>query len=346
MANITKMDISRRIDVLAKLGELLRNKNEYLEAVMHRAKFHNPWFTIENQQEAIAAIANNWLKKDILHSWISRYSINDKGTAKTVGVVLAGNIPLVGFHDLLCIFISGHKAQIKYSDKDKYLPECLLKFMFDIDPASQEYFEIKERLNNFDAVIATGSNNTSRYFESYFSKYPHIIRKNRNAVAVLTGKETPEDLNALGRDIFQYFGLGCRNVSKIYVPENYNFQPLLEALHEFNGIILHNKYKNNFDYNYALYVLNKVPYMANGCIILTESQQIASRIANLHYEYYSGVAELNEHLRQMDDQIQCIVGPQNLINQPVLPFGAAQSPALWDYADGVDTLEFLTKICE
>ena len=262
------MTLAERIEVLVKLGQHLLQKDEYLEAVMHQTAYNNAWFTKDNQRLAIQAIATEFLAEEKLKSWTAAYAIKDKPKAQKVGLVLAGNIPLVGFHDVLCVFVSGHIAQIKLSDKDKFLLPYLLKLLEKFDKRTLTYFQITERLKDYDAVIATGSNNSSRYFESYFSKYPHIIRRNRNAIAVLSGKESANELAALGRDIFRFFGLGCRNVSKIYVPKDYNFEPLLEALHEYKAIVKNTKYKNNFDHNYAIFILDRVKYKANGCILM------------------------------------------------------------------------------
>lgn len=337
------MKLSERINVLAYLGAYLKKGDELLEAEIQRTYFQNRWFILENTQKAIDAISTSFLQKEILENWVNRYEIPEVAGPKKVGLILAGNIPLVGFHDILSVFVSGHIAKIKLSEKDKYLIPHFIKIMAEVDDRVNNYFEITERLKEFDAVIATGSNNTARYFDAYFGKYPNIIRKNRNAVAVLTGKESPEDLKALGIDIFQYFGLGCRNVSKIFVPENYNFNPLLEALHEYNEIVLNDKYKNNFDYNYTLLILNSIPHQSNGCILMTEDQSLQSRIAQLHYEFYKDEDDLKTKIETVKDEIQCIVGNE-WSGQEVIPFGNAQSPAINDYADGVDTLAFLNSL--
>lgn len=338
------MTLVERIKALTALGQHLQQEDEYLQAVIKRTEYNNPWFTVENQNTAIQAIATEFLAPDKLQEWLNRYDITEPEIPKTVGLVLAGNIPLVGFHDILCVFVAGHKAKIKLSDKDKFLLPYLLKVLKDIDPRTEAYFKIVPQLKGFDAVIATGSNNSARYFEAYFGKYPNIIRKNRNGIAILDGEESTEELKALGQDVFQYFGLGCRNVSKLYVPRNYNFEPLLESLHEFRSIILHSKYKNNFDYNYALHVLNKAQYMANGCIILVEDASLTSRIASLHYEYYEDNQQLEKAVTARKDEIQCVVSRRSWGDLPSFAFGKAQEPALWDYADGVDTLAFLMEL--
>lgn len=338
------MTLSERIAVLIKLGEHLRGEDEYLRAIMHRTHFHNKWFTIENQELAIRAIAEKFLDAQKLTQWLDHYRIDDHIQPQRVGLVLAGNIPLVGFHDVLCVFAAGHRARIKLSDKDQYLLPYLLQFLEKLDARTKYYFEIVHFLKDYDAVIATGSNNSARYFEAYFGKVPNIIRKNRNAIAVLTGDETQEELEALGTDIFQYYGLGCRNVSKIYIPQGYDFQTLMEVLHEFRKIVLNDKYKNNFDYNYSLYILNKTPHLANECIILTEESSLQSRIAGLHYEYYDDLNEVEKEIQTREAEIQCIVSKNNLLTIKSLPFGKAQEPELWDYADGVDTMQFLLSL--
>lgn len=338
------MTLQERVNLLIRLGDHLRQEDEYLHALMHRASFHNAWFTIGNQKEAVAAIAGNMLKAEKLEAWLRRYQISEAAAPKTVGIVMAGNIPLVGFHDLLCVFIAGHRALIKLSDKDPYLLPYLIQLMVRSDKRAEGYFSIVSQLQGFEAVIATGSNNSARYFEAYFGKYPHIIRRNRNGVAVLSGEETREELFELGKDVFLYFGLGCRNVSKVYVPAGYDFEPLLEALHEYRQIVLHNKYKNNFDYNYALHTLNKEAFKANGCILLREDAGLQSRIASLHYEYYDKPEGLEREIESRKEEIQCIVARKGLLKQAVLPFGKAQQPELWDYADGVDTLAFLLNV--
>lgn len=336
------MTLQERLSALSELGRRLQQPDEYLDAVIHRTAFNNGWLTPENQRKAIQAIATRMLDADKQQIWAGRYFLPDAPAVKTVGLVMAGNIPLVGWHDVQCVFVAGHRAQIKLSEKDQYLLPCLLRMLEQIEPRTAAYFEIVPRLSDFDAVIATGSNNTSRYFESYFSHVPNIIRRNRNAVAVLDGSETAEELAALGDDVFRFFGLGCRNVSKIYVPEGYDFMPLLNALHEYREIILHDKYKNNFDYNFALYTLNKTAFYMAGSIMLTENAGFSSRIAALHYERYDKVETLQRQLAAHRDAIQCVIGRSDLLSDTtVIPFGQAQEPELWDYADGVDTMQFL-----
>lgn len=341
------MTLLERIEALAILGKKLLEPSDEREAVMRRTANNNSWFTIENQRQAIAEIAIHFLNKERLKIWAKNYDYlqtkTDTRQPKTVGLVMAGNIPLVGFHDILCVFVSGNKAKIKISDKDPFLLPYLFQILKDIDPRTADFLQITEGfLKDFDAVIATGSNNSARYFEAYFGKYPHIIRKNRNAVAILRGAETADDLELLGKDVFTYFGLGCRNVSKIYVPTGYNFHPLLTAFHEFREIVQHDKYKNNFDYNFTLLILNKVKHEANGCILMRESTDLASPIAGLFYEYYDDLTNLKINLWERRDEIQLIVAKEKVEGLPSFYFGEAQKPSLTDYADGVDTMEFLS----
>ncbi|HHH50675.1 MAG TPA: acyl-CoA reductase [Saprospiraceae bacterium] len=339
------MKLKDRITVLEKLGKQLQQKDERLEAIAIRTEYENPWFTQENIAKAIKAISESFLEKEKLNNWTSLYKGYDQLDQQTVGLVLAGNIPLVGFHDVLCVFVVGHRAMIKLSEKDKYLLAYLIELMIGFDKRVADYFEFVPKLKAFDAVIATGSNNSARYFELYFSKYPHIIRKNRNAIAVLDGTETEADFKELAIDIFQYFGLGCRNVSKLYVPQGYDFNPLLEVLHSYKKLAMHSKYKNNFDYNYALFILNNVAHYANGCILLTENKSLASRIATLHFEYYSDRKDLQNKISQVAESIQCVVSKQNVHSDfEKVDFGKAQTPALTDYADGVDTMQFLLSL--
>ncbi|MBL7804823.1 MAG: acyl-CoA reductase [Saprospiraceae bacterium] len=343
------MTLSQRIELLAELGHFLKNStDEALETAIRQSYVENRWFTPENTRQAIDAIATRWLDTGKLRNWADAYPIGQhEHPEKTVGLVMAGNIPLVGFHDWLCVFMSGQRALVKLSDKDKRLLPFLIKQMGDWAFESWEYTEFvpdTDQLRGFDAVIATGSNNSARYFEQYFAKYPHLIRRNRNGVAVIDGSETAADLYALGRDIFTYFGLGCRNVSKIYVPHGYNFDILLEALHEYRDIIHHDKYKNNFDYNLTLFILNSMPYRNNGCIMLREDPAMHARIASVNYEYYGDREEVADIIRARKEEIQCVVAKSSLPGVDTLPFGQTQQPGLSDYADGVDVMAFLTAL--
>lgn len=341
------MTLRSRIEALIQLGKELTPDNQRLQTAVRRTQFHNSWLTETNQWQAIAAIQSFFLDRQRLETWLKDYRISDTPSngMKQVSLVLAGNIPLVGFHDVLCVFVSGHHAKIKVSDKDPYLILSIIQNLIDISSETVRYFTIVDgKMGDFDAVIATGSNNSARYFEAYFGKYPHIIRKNRNAVAILRGGETDADFRLLGKDIFTYFGLGCRNVSKIYLPRGYNFEPLLEVLHENNELVLHDKFKNNFDYQFALVILNKLPYQSNGCLLMIENSAIASPIAMVFYEYYDDFDQLKAQLISKADEIQCVVAGESVEGLPSFYFGEAQKPQLSDYADGVDTLDFLLNL--
>jgi hypothetical protein len=344
------LTLQQRIELLSELGNYLGNAggDERLNAVIHQAYMENRWFTPENIQFALKSIAQQMLDSDRLKAWATTYPIHSSlHPEHTIGIVMAGNIPLVGFHDWLCVFVAGERAKIKMSEKDKTLLPFLIALLGEWSHESREYTIFcgeHEPLRDFDAVIATGSNNTARYFEQYFAAYPHIIRRNRNAVAILDGTETMADFYALGHDIFTFFGLGCRNVSKIYVPQNYNFEPLLEGLHEYKELANHDKYRNNFDYNTTLYIMNNIPYMNNGCVILREDPALSSRISSIHYEYYSDLAALTVKTDQQREEIQCVVSKIQLPSIETLPLGQTQSPALSDYPDGVDVMLWLTNL--
>lgn len=339
------MKLKDRIKALSDLGAEVHEGADWLKDSISVAYNQNQWFTPENSWKALIAIRDQFLDRKILEDWTSDYNIREEVKAKKVGLVLAGNIPLVGFHDILSTFISGHKSLIKLSSKDPVLLKSILGKMMELYPETSSYFEFSERLVDFDAVIATGSNNSSKYFEQYFGKYPNIIRKNRSAVAVIDGTESEQDFIALGEDIFNYFGLGCRNVSKLYVPENYDFDHLLTVLHnEYKEIANHNKYRNNFDYNNALFLLNKVAFLMSGSLILTASKDITSRIATLHFEAYADREVLTNHLKIVRNQIQCVVSKEPVPGIKTFRFGDAQKPSISDYADGVDTIEFLKSL--
>lgn len=342
----TSMRLDERIEVLAKLGDYIAAFDEKLEACAQLTFYENKWFTIENTRLALDTIRHTFLAKAELAEWAKSYEIPMlTPELKTVGIIMAGNIPLVGFHDALCTFVAGHKAKIKLSDKDKRLLPYLVEVMKGFDARVGDYFEFSDMLKNIDAVIATGSNNSARYFEAYFGKYPNIIRKNRNALAVLNGTESREEIVALGQDIFTYFGLGCRNVSKVYLPQGYALEPLLEVLHdEFKTIVLNDKYKNNFDYNYALFALNRVPFLTTGGLIVVEDKALQSRIASLHYEFYENIESLEDQLITQLDDIQCIATKVNFKSLKTVALGDTQKPSLYDYPDGIDVMAFLQQI--
>jgi hypothetical protein len=331
-----------RIEALAQLGEFLRSPDELLEEIIASAPHHNAWFTVENTWQAVTA-NGKMLNKADLDKWLTETEEEENiQDSKSVGLVLAGNIPMVGFHDILCVLATGNKALIKLSSHDVKLIPYVLNKLLEIEPSFSGKFEFIERLAGFDAVIATGSGNTSRYFEYYFKHVPHIIRKNRNSIAVLQGDETVGDLKALGRDIFDYFGLGCRNVSKLYVPTGYNFRPFFEAIEEFKGIADHHKYNNNYDYNKSIFLVNLDQHLDNGFLLLKQDQRIASPLAVLYYEEYMSQVQLPQLLEPFTEQVQCLVSNMKIpVDMTQVTFGQTQQPALWDYADQVDTLAFL-----
>jgi Acyl-CoA reductase (LuxC) len=332
------MNLQYRIDLLVRLGEYILSNHEPWQQAKEKAGYENGWFIPEFVDLATKNIVRSFLQKDILEKWSSNYKLQTTNyKPSTVGIVMAGNIPLVGFHDFLCVFISGHKAMIKLSSKDKLLIKHLAEKLGEWNTEINNLIQFSEMLKGCDAYIATGSNNSSRYFDYYFGKYPHIIRRNRTSVAILTGEETNEELEKLADDVYLYFGLGCRNVTKIYVPEEYDFIPLLEAFKKYNYLADHHKYKNNYDYNLALQILNKKYYMTNDSILLIEDPAIFSPISQLNYEFYEDKNKLMEKMAE-NTELQCIVG------NGFTPFGKSQSPSINDYADGIDTLKFLSDL--
>jgi len=331
------MDLNKRIKLLEQLGVyILSNHQDWVDAKAN-ASYNNPWFTPVFIDTAVLNIANQFLQPTLLSNWVKHYQIKLDIIPKNVGIVMAGNIPLVGFHDFLCAFVCGHQLTIKLSSKDSVLLTHLVNKLMEWEEEIATIIHFEEQLKGCDAYIATGSNNSSRYFDYYFNKYPSIIRRNRTSVAVLSSDETEEELHQLSDDIQMYFGLGCRNVTKLYVPPNYNFLPLLDALKKYEYYFELHKYKNNYDYQLALLMMGKKFYMTNSSIILTEEKSIFSPISQVNYEYYYNKENLiNQLLRE--ESIQCIVG-KGFIN-----FGNAQTPSLFDYADGIDTMQFLCTL--
>jgi hypothetical protein len=329
------MNIQERIELMIKAGEYLKADSDDWKTIKEQASYKNGWFTPEFIQHAANQIADNFLTKDALEKWVAHYHLDDNIQPKNIGIVMAGNIPMVGFHDFLAVFISGHYQTIKLSSKDDILLKHLVKYLYSLDAEIQNHISFADMLKGCDAYIATGGNNAAATFEEYFGKYPHIIRKNRTSVAILTGKETTEELSALANDVHLYFGLGCRNVTKLYVPEGYDFVPLLHSFAPYKYFADHHKYKNNYDYNLSIILLNNVYYMTNEATLLVENKGLFSPISQLFYEYYNEEAAIIKAL-QLNDDVQCIVGSNFAV-----PFGAAQNPHLFTYADGVDTMGFL-----
>jgi len=353
------LNIEKRIHAFIRLGEILRYKKDEssdkdfsdsindkivsLNNAVLKSHHYNNWFIEENVRFAIQSIAVTLTKENLIH-WIKKYSFPVVVKPKKIAVIMAGNIPLVGFHDFLCVLISGNYFIGKLSSDDKFLLPAIAELLIAIEPGFANLIEFTEsKLEKFDAVVATGSNNTSRYFEYYFGKYPHIIRKNRNAVAILDGSETREELSFLADDIFMYYGLGCRSVSKLYVPKDYNFSELLLVAEKYRLLSQHHKYFNNYEYNKAIFLINNITHMDSGFVICREDETIASPISVLNYEYYSDLKTLSEKLQNEKEKLQCIVGHPVESLQPI-PFGQAQKPMLWNYADGIDTIEFLNGL--
>lgn len=310
-------------------------------SLVELSQSHNGWFTPEQVYFSIQSLGNA-LTETNLNQWLSSYDFS-KIAAKKVGLVLAGNIPLVGFHDFLSVLISGHDVLVKTSSSDQHLLKFLAKYLIAIQPELNSKITFVEgKLEGFDAVIATGSNNTARYFEYYFKDKPSIIRKNRNSVAVLNGTETHEELVGLGEDIFRYFGLGCRNVSKLFVPKDYNFEGFFKAMFEYREVIQYEKYANNYDYNKAVFLMSNFQLLDNEFLTIKEDTSYSSPISSVFYEFYDRLEEVKSRLSNDADQIQCIVS-KDLIENSIV-FGQTQQPKLWDYADNIDTLAFLSKI--
>ena len=352
------MDLQQRINAFVKLGDFLSqfsingfqkketiiNNDMFFEGFQYQLKLseiNNGWFTPEN----ILFAVENWSKAlniNNINQWLEKYNFKEI-KPKNVAIIMAGNIPLVGFHDFISVLISGHNVIVKQSSNDKQLLPYLAKYLISVEPEFKNRITFTEdKLEKFDAVIATGSNNTARYFEYYFKDKPSIIRKNRNSVAILTGNESDEDLKALSEDIFRYYGLGCRNVSKIFVPIDYNFDSFFNAMYDWNPIINQTKYANNYDYNKAVYLMSDFKILDNGFLMTKEDEGYASPISVVFYEYYDSLDQLKIKLNQDKDLIQCIVSKNSSENQ--IPFGKTQKPELWDYADNVDTIGFLLKI--
>ena len=352
------MDLQQRINAFVKLGgflsqfskngiqkkESVTNNDMFFEEFQQQiklAEIQNGWFTQENILYAL----ENWSKAlniNNINKWLEKYNFKNV-KPKHVAIIMAGNIPLVGFHDFISVLISGHNVIVKQSSNDKRLLPFLAKYLTSVEPEFEKRITFTEdKLEKFDAVIATGSNNTARYFEYYFKDKPSIVRKNRNSVAILTGNETDEELKALSEDIFRYYGLGCRNVSKLFVPKDYDFDSFFNAMYHWNSIINQTKYTNNYDYNKAVYLMSDFNILDNGFLMTKEDEGYASPISVVFYEYYEDLDKLNLSLKQDAELIQCIVSKN--ANESHIPFGKTQKPELWDYADNVDTIGFLLKI--
>jgi hypothetical protein len=352
------MQLEKRIQAFVNLGYFMSqfSGKEYIKKentpynddffdgmieIIQLSKSYNGWFTENNIQFAFKSWEDSLLKDNLL-KWSSRYEM-DKSPNLSIAMVLAGNIPLVGFHDFLSVLISGNQVVAKLSSNDKLLLPYLTKYLIAIEPEFEGKIAFtEEKLENFDAVIATGSNNTARYFEYYFGKYPNIIRKNRNSVTVLTGNETREELIHLSNDIFRYFGLGCRNVSKLFIPKDYNFDAFFNAMYTWKEIINDNKYINNYDYNKAVYLMSNINLLDNEFLLLKEDSNFSSPISVIFYEYYDNLDAARNKILEEKENIQCVVSNIGIKNE--IMFGETQSPKLWDYADNIDTIDFLLNL--
>lgn len=337
------MTIKKRIAAFAALGIYLQNiSQEELESLAWRAQNANNWFTQESVRAALINIGQILNPSD-LEYWTKQYAINEVFTNKKVGVVMAGNIPAVGFHDWLCVVLAGHEAHLKLSALDTVLMRWLVAKLAELTPEIAGRTYIAERLNDVDIIIATGSDNSARYFSHYFGKKPNIIRQNRTSVAILTGNETTEQLQKLGSDIFTYYGLGCRNVSKIFIPQHYDLVPFLDAQAIYSYVQHHHKYHNNYDYNKSVYLVNRTPHLDTGFLVVAESGELVSPVSVLYYERYADQQDLLNKISAIESKIQCVVTNKSFDFQRIVGFGEAQSPSLSDYADGVDTMLFLTQ---
>ncbi len=328
------MNLAERITLLGKLKKYLEEDSSELKAVKQKAFEKNRWFINEFVDLSVANICRFYLDPDLLKAWLRHYHVDDNVQPQTIGLVMAGNIPLVGFHDFLCAFITGHHQLIKLSEKDEVLLTHIIEKLREWNHKVSDIVEISSLLKDCDAYIATGSNNSARYFHYYFGKYPSLIRSNKTSVAVLTGKETLGELTSLADDVYTYFGLGCRNVTKLYVPDGYDFVMLLNAFKRYDYLSEMTKYKNNYDYNLALLIMNNKYYMANDSLIIVENSAVFSPVSELHYSFYKNMNEVLQELNN-NENVQCIVGKDNIF------FGETQQPGLFDYADGVDTMQFL-----
>ncbi len=343
------MNINRRIQLISDIGEFFKNylnenydnnnddKLVEFKDVITKAQSKNPWFTDAN----IKVNLTYWSKKLTKHNlnkWLSKYNLNNT-SRKNIAIIMAGNIPLVGFHDFICVFLSGHNSIIKLSNSDN----CIIPFLTDLMKLPSERIVYSNSfLKDYDGVIATGSDNTSRYFDYYFKNKRSIIRKNRNSIAILNGEESDDDLKSLSQDIFTYFGLGCRNVSKLYVPKNYNFDLFFNSIFCYKELINNHKYANNYDYNKAIYLMSEYKFLDNGFFIVKEGNEMHSPISTINFEYYDNVSILREKINQEDDNIQCIVS--NIEFKGKVNFGQTQNPSLNQYADNIDVMRFLLTI--
>lgn len=338
-------DLNLRIGYLTAISKLINNyfcenKSNWiskLEVAINEAENHNPWFTKKNIHNVLKYWANKLNDKSLIE-WTNKYNFHK--TDSSVAIIMAGNFPLAGFHDFICVLLSGNKLIVKPSSDDKILICFFIDFLKDSFSELKDYIFISEgKLSDFEMVIATGSNNTFNYFEYYFRDKKSILRKNRNSIAILDGKETKVQLTSLARDIFQYFGLGCRNVSKIFIPVGYDLMKLKNYFKEFEDIIYHNKYSNNYNYHKTIKIMNNEKFIDNGYFMLVESDEFSPPISVVNYQYYSDIKEVQEIIEENQDRLQCVVSHCNI--KKIVEFGETQNPKLYDYADNIDTFNFL-----
>ena len=347
------MNINDRIDIISEIGKFLKNyldkkydnkKDSKLidfEIVIKQAQLSNPWFTDKNIKVNLTYWSEK-LSKPSLNQWIDLYNFKDS-KRRNIAIIMAGNIPLVGFHDFLCVFLSGNNSIIKLSSNDKHILPFLTNLIISKNnKLSERVTYLDGMLKNYEAVIATGSDNTSRYFEYYFKNKQSIIRKNRNSIAILDGNETDNDLKSLSHDILTYFGLGCRNVSKLYVPKNYNFDSFFNSIFDYKDLINNHKYANNYDYNKAIYLMSEYKFLDNGFFMIKQGTEMYSPISTINYEYYHNTTLLKKSIKQKEDNIQCVVS--NIEFKGKIDFGQTQNPSLNQYADNIDVIEFLLTI--
>ncbi len=343
------MTIAQRIEIFTQLGKRILHElsnDSNFSHIVNNAYRHNPWFTPQNCRYAIEAIANEWLTKNSLSNWVSRYpnEFFSLKQTKTIAVVMAGNVPFVGFHDLLCTLMVGHRFMGKVSSKDGGLMQGIIDMLIEIEPQLKNYITLtNDRIAQFDAVIATGSDNSARYFEHYFGKYPNIIRKNRHSLAVLSGNESDNELQALANDVFMHFGLGCRNVSKLLVPAGYDFERLIDAFKAYSNVINHNKYANNYEYHRAIYLMNRIEHLDTGFMLLKPDENLGSPVGVLFFQNYNGFESVNSYITANADNLQCVVSSEKAITNSI-GFGKAQNPDINDYSDGIDTIKFLAEV--
>ena len=332
------MNLEERINAFSRLGRFLKqNSNLEFAQKIKDAEVQNPWFTLENQKQAINAWANH-LTAENLKAWLIPYHLKENKSSLQVLIIMAGNIPLVGFHDLLSVLITGNNVIVKMSVEDNIILPFIVKKLIVINPEFENRIQFVEDIKDkkINAVIATGSDNSSKYFNYYFKDVKKIIRKNRKSLAILDGTENQNDLNELAKDIFSYFGLGCRNISKLFLPKGYDLNKLFETFFSFKKIIESKKYANNYDYHKAIFLMGNHKITDNGFLLLKEDTSLQSPLAMLYYEFYSEMEEVDNFISDNKEKIQSVVSKKHIA------FGQSQNPNLWDYADGVDTIEFLT----